>query len=575
VSEESDFLRELQKEFLDELQFLLEACEESYMKIESPDVRVEELAKIFRLAHSIKGAGASVGFNDLASFAHVVEDCLVVLRANPELVDSSTITLLLKCGDAIKDRIHELRADVPVAWDISELKKETADYTLVLKERQSNPSVVPPPLIFPRNLAEETPVILPVPQDEPLHHAPRVESTTIKVDSGRVENILNIVGELVVIKSQILNELQHVRGEPRLASVVSLLDKTVRELQSRTLGMRMTPLKSLFLKLQRVARDLSVRLGKPVEVVLSGEEIEIDRIMVESLSDPLMHLVRNCMDHGLESPEKRREKGKVEKGKLVLAARQVGDRVVLRIGDDGAGIHRERVIQKAIEAGLVGEHEDPNNLTDSEVFEFLFAPGFSTADKVTELSGRGVGMNVVKEALTALKGRIEVDSELGKGTSFKISVPTTTAITDGMLVSVEGRTYILPMHGIRELVDVESDAIVQMQSGQRLLKVRDTLVPVCPLAEQLKNAYDRFPTQAAGPVTGHEMAIVYEVENGTVALEVDAVLGQAQVVTKPLRGRAQQCEGIGGAAILGDGKVALLLDIASLTTAKLPTARLT
>lgn len=563
MSEDSDFLRELQTEFLDELQFLLEACEESYMKIENPDVRVEELAKIFRLAHSIKGAGSTAGFNDLASFAHVMEDCLVVLRANPELVDSATITLLLKCGDAIKDRAHDLRAENPVPWDISELKKETAEFTLILRERQSRPSVVPPPLTFPRDVVEEVVVPTPSTQDEPLSAVTsKPESTTIKVDSARVETLLNIVGELVVIKSQILNEVLHLKNEPRLNSVVALLDKTIRELQGRTLSMRMTPLKSLFLKMQRVARDLSLRLGKPLEIVLSGEEIEIDRTMVESLSDPLLHLVRNCLDHGLEVPERRREKGKPEKGRLTLSAQQAGDRVVLHIADDGAGIHRERVIKKAVEAGLVDPKVDPSKLSDGEVFEFLFAPGFSTAEKVTDISGRGVGMNVVKEALNALRGRIEVSSEFGKGAAFKIAVPLTTAITDGMLVSVEGRTYILPMHGIRELVDAGASQHVLLQSGQRLLKVRDTLFPICPLAAQLRNAYKAFPMEAGETAAkGKEMAIVYEHETGCVALEVDAVLGQAQVVTKPLRGRAQQSDGIGGAAILGDGKVALLLDI--------------
>jgi two-component system, chemotaxis family, sensor kinase CheA len=566
VSDDSEFLRELQKEFLDELQFLLEACEESYMKIENPDVRVEELAKIFRLAHSIKGAGSTAGFNDLSSFAHVMEDCLVVLRSNPELVDAATITLLLKCGDAIKDRAHELRAENPPIWDISELKKETADFTLILRERQSRPSVVPPPLNFPRDVPEEVVVPVPAIHDEPVHATVhKSESTTIKVDSARVEMLLNIVGELVVIKSQILNEVLHLKKEPRLVSVVALLDKTIRELQGRTLSMRLTPLKSLFLKMQRVARDLSLRLGKPLEIVLSGEEIEIDRTLVESLSDPLMHLVRNCMDHGLETAELRREKGKPEKGRLTLAAQQVGDRVLLQIADDGAGINRERVIKKAVEAGLVGAQVDSAKLSDAEVFEFLFAPGFSTAEKVTDISGRGVGMNVVKEALSALKGRIEVESEFGKGACFKISVPSTTAITDGMLVSVEGRTYILPMHGIRELVDAGASEHVQLQSGQRLLKVRETLFPICPLAAQLRNAYAACPQGAHSKVaSGREMAIVYEHETGCVALEVDAVLGQAQVVTKPLRGRAQQSDGIGGAAILGDGKVALLLDIDAL-----------
>ncbi len=566
MSEDQDFLRELQKEFLDELQFLLEACEESYLKIEQPENRADELAKIFRLAHSIKGAGAAVGFNDLSEFAHTLEDCLVILRSRPELVDTETISILLKSGDAIKKRIEDLRQIPPPAWDISILKAELKAFTQQLDLRRQSLS---------GDSSEESalpPEFIPIPLDEPpvprgeTEPIQKVESYTVKVDSNRVDTLLNLVGELVVLKSQILNESHKVAGSKRLNTVVGLLDKTIRELQDKTLGMRMTPLKSLFLKTQRIARDLSVRLRKPIDVVLEGEDIEIDRTMVEQISDPLMHLVRNCVDHGIESPEKRQAAGKPERGLIKITAQQVGGRVLLRIGDDGGGIPRDRVIQKAITMKLLDASADIDALSDATIFDLLFMPGFSTAEKVTDISGRGVGMNVVRENLEHLKGRIEVESTLGKGTAFKLSIPLTTSITDGMLISVEGQTYILPIDGIRELVNLGDGKVVRMHSGDQLLNMRGKFYPFLHLADFLRSSYHTPNPGEAPKRTPKDMVVLYEVETGIVALEVNAVIGQTQVVMKPLAQGVRDREGIAGAAILGDGKVALLLDVNGIVT---------
>ncbi len=589
MSDDQDFLRELQKEFLDELQFLLEACEESYLKIENPDVRVEELAKIFRLAHSIKGAGAAVGFADLAAFAHVLEDSLAILRNHPALVDTATVSILLKCGDAIKGRINELRGENPAPWEVDALKDEVVAFNKVLEQRKlallsepTEPGDALPPTPstslsegagIPSVLGNQTPIEDPPIPKEPDHGAHRLESSTIKVDVGRVETLLNIVGELVVLKSQILNEAYKQSGNTRLNTVVTLLDKTIRELQDRTLGMRMTPLKSLFLKTQRVARDLSVRLKKPIDMVLEGEDIEIDRTMVEQLSDPLVHLVRNSIDHGIEPSELRKQKGKQERGLITLSAQQVGGRVVIRITDDGAGIDRERVVSKGKQVGLIPPEVDPGTLSDAKVFDLLFAPGFSTADKVTDISGRGVGMNVVKENLEVLKGRIEVESTFGQGASFRISVPLTTAITDGMLISVDGHIYILPMDGIRELVDVKDAGLVRMPSGEQVLNVRGKFFPLFKLGDRLRSTYHGKRPGADRDAT-KDMVVLFEHETGLVALEVDAVLGQTQVVMKPLGKSIRDSEGIAGAAILGNGKVALLLDIDGMVAEMLQAAAL-
>jgi two-component system, chemotaxis family, sensor kinase CheA len=565
MSEDQDFLKELQKEFLDELQFLLEACEESYLKIENPEIRVEELAKIFRLAHSIKGAGAAVGFTDLAGFAHVVEDCLAILRAHPFLVDQATISLLLKSGDAIRSRIELLRTDAPPPWNIESLKEEVRAFSVLLEKRK-NESVedkltsATTPAGKSKDQVEEAQI--PVPKmDEATTSVARTESTVIKVDSAQVETILNIVGELVVIKSQIINEAAKVPSNPRLNTVISLLDKNIRDLQDRTLGMRMTPLKNLFLKTQRVARDLSIRLKKPVDFRLEGEEIEIDRNMVEQLSDPLLHLIRNCIDHGIEMPEVRKERGKSEKGLVKLSAHQSGGRVHIRISDDGNGINRDRILKKAVEVGLIPATVASESLSDAEVFDLLFAPGFSTAEKVTDISGRGVGMNVVKENLEALKGKIDVESVLGKGSSFKISVPLTTSITDGMLVRIGGQVFILPMDGIQELINLRDTGVTELHSGDRVLNFRGHFYPVVRLEEMLRSGYHGEPTQKLLGLDAKGMVVLYECDKGVFALEVDGVLGQTQVVMKPIGKGIKEGEGVSGAAILGDGKVALLIDV--------------
>jgi two-component system, chemotaxis family, sensor kinase CheA len=570
VSTDDDFLIELQKEFLDELTFLLEQCEESYMKIEQPEARAEELAKIFRLAHSMKGAGAAVGFTDLAAFAHVVEDLLSLLRSNPNLVDTSVISVLLRTADAFKTRIASLKAKDAKPWDVEAFKQEIIQFTSGLQQRKALadslakseeesavPSAPTPLQEVSRNF--EGVAIPPV----------KVEQTTIKVDSQRVETILNAVGELVVIKSQLINEAKEMPNHVRLHSVVGLLDKTIRDLQDRTLGMRLTPLKSLFLKMQRAARDLSVRLNKPIDFLMEGDDIEIDRNLVEQLADPLLHMIRNSVDHGIESPEQRKKVGKPEKGTVLLGAQQLGGRVLIRIEDDGAGIKRDRVVKKAIEQGLLPATAVAEKMQPSQVYDLLFAAGFSTADKVTDISGRGVGMNVVKSNIEKLKGKIEMESEAGVGTCIKVSVPLTTAISDGMLVDVDGQTYIIPIEGIRELVDLRESGVVQMQAGHQVLHVRGKYFPILCLSEHLDSSYTAL-VRGDHPQSKQKshIVVIYEHENGLVALEVDKVLGQTQVVLKNLGTYFHQSEAISGAAILGNGKVALLLDIHGMVRAE-------
>lgn len=566
------FTEELQKDFLEETTFLLDQCEESYLKLDAEDSRAEELGKIFRLAHSMKGAGACVGFLDLSGFAHIVEDCLSMLRVHTELVSPEVITLLLKAGDAFKVRVKMLKEKSAAAWDISALSAEVKAMTEQLIAQINASSPVPVMATGKSQLAETPPAVkasaIEIPLAERANPGPssnRPQSGSVKVDTDRIDAVLDCVGELVVLKSQLMNETQEYSHNLKLNALVSLMEKSIRDLQDKALGMRMTPLKSLFLKTQRIVRDLSVKLGKPVEFEMIGEDTEIDRTMVELLSDPLMHIARNALDHGIEKAESRAEKGKNARGSIRLSAQQQGGRIVVKITDDGAGIDRQRIFNKALEKGLVPSGTNIDSVEQQRIYQFIFAPGFSTAEFVSDVSGRGVGMDVVKTNIEKLRGTVEIETHPGRGTSFVISIPLTTSITDGMQVVSSGQHYILPLDGISELVDFKSEATTEMHTGGEVLNVRGKLMPLFDLERILGGVSDSPPIYASGLADDQNTTIVVvESAKGPRALRVGAVIGQVQVVLKTLGDYFPASRGIAGAAILGDGKVALVLDIDNL-----------
>jgi two-component system, chemotaxis family, sensor kinase CheA len=579
-NDQADFVEQLKKEFLDEVTYLLEQCEEAYLKLENPAHRVEELSNIFRVAHSIKGSGAVVGFDDLASFAHVVEDCLTLLRANPDLVNSEIISLLLQSGDAFKVRVNMLKVKSTEEWKIGPLKTQIENMNTKLRGSPA-PAAETKTDVQPTLEGE-------VPHDEqpkvsehvhPSHdeHAPtatpvggaKVQSVSVKVDPVRIEAVLDLVGELVVIKSQLLQETQRSENSNlRENEVLSLLDKTVRELQDKTLSMRMTSLKPLFLKVQRTVRDVAIKLNKPVDFEMNGEDIEIDRTMIELLSDPLIHIVRNAVDHGIEKGEVRKERGKNEKGSVHITAKQSGGRIVVEIKDDGGGISKEKVKAKAVRLGLVKESQA---LTDQEIYDFIFAPGFSTADQVTDVSGRGVGLDVVKSNIHKLKGTIEIESKVKEGSLFRISLPLTTAITEGIVVFINQVRYVIPMDSISELLRMEDHTIAMIDSVHECMTVRGKVLPLIRMNKIMKaaSAMQRmnivkgdFAISPEEGLSGKNGTVVVVDHMGMfVALTVDGVIGQNQVVVKPLGTNINTTNGVAGAAIMGDGKIALVLDI--------------
>jgi two-component system chemotaxis sensor kinase CheA len=356
-----------------------------------------------------------------------------------------------------------------------------------------------------------------------------------------------VIAESMVSQDEIVHQPMH----HDLLRKVTHAGKIVRELQDLAMSMRMVPLRGAFQKVARLVRDLAHKSGKSIEFIAEGEETEIDRNMVDVLSDPLIHMIRNAIDHGIESPEERAAQGKMQTGTIRLAAYHSGGNVVIELQDDGRGLDREKIIERAVSKGLI---ESDKNLSDIEVFRRIFLPGFSTSDKVTEISGRGVGMDVVKQSVEALHGHIDLTSEPGKGCTFFVRLPLTLAITDGMLVKVGSERYIIPTINIHLSFKPERSALWTVAGRGEMVMLREELMPVFRLHRLfgIDNAVSD-PTSGLLVVVGERMQ--------RCALLVDELLGQQQVVAKSLGKNMTKVQGIAGGAILGDGRVGLIIDV--------------
>jgi len=383
---------------------------------------------------------------------------------------------------------------------------------------------------------------------------PQLPTASIRVGVDKVDALIDLVGELVITQAmlhQAVSGLDPVQFE-RLHSTLEQLERNTRSLQSSVLAVRMLPVGTVFSRFPRVVRDLADKLGKRVKLVLEGEATELDKGMIERITDPLMHLLRNALDHGLETIEERRAVGKPEECRLKLSARHASGSIVLEIEDDGRGLNREKILAKAIERGVISERP----ATDADIDNLIFEPGFSTADAVTDVSGRGVGMDVVRKNVLALGGRIELFSNPGKGTRVAVRLPLTLAILDGMSVAVGDEVFIVPIASVMESFQPQPGQMPPLGGQQRLVKVRDTYLPLMRLADHFG-----LPTAYEGP----GIAVVVEADGRRLALMVDALVGQQQVVIKSLEQNYRSVPGVAGATILGDGRVALILDVSRLT----------
>ncbi|MDR2324846.1 MAG: chemotaxis protein CheW [Acidovorax sp.] len=385
--------------------------------------------------------------------------------------------------------------------------------------------------------------------------AAAMESTSIRVALGKVDQLINLAGELVITQAMLAQNsraLDPAANQQLLAGLADL-DRNTRDLQECVMSIRMIPMSTVFSRFPRMLRDLANKMGKKFDLVLQGEATELDKGLVEKITDPLTHLVRNSLDHGIEMPEQRKLAGKSEAGTLTLAASHQGGSIVIEVRDDGKGMNREKILRKARERGM----DVPDSIPDSEVWQLIFAPGFSTADVVTDVSGRGVGMDVVKKNITALNGSVEIDSAEGVGMRVAIRLPLTLAIMDGMSVGVGKEVYILPLSSVVESFQVNPDDVNTVAQGSQLVKVRDEYMPVIAM-EKI------FHVPRAENEKSSDIMVVVESDGSRVALLVDELLGQHQVVVKNLESNYRKVPNVSGATILGDGTVALILDTISL-----------
>ncbi len=381
------------------------------------------------------------------------------------------------------------------------------------------------------------------------------ESSTLRVSVEKVDQLINLVGELVITQAMLAQNGKNVDSQlyQQLVSGLTDLERNTRDLQEAVMSIRMIPMSLVFNRFPRMLRDLAGKLGKKVEMVTQGEATELDKGLVEKITDPLTHLVRNSCDHGIEMPAERLAKGKPESGTITLVASHQGGSIVIEVRDDGKGLNRDKLIKKARERGL----DAPDTMSDQDVWGLIFAPGFSTADVVTDVSGRGVGMDVVKKNITALGGTVEIDSAEGYGMTVRVRLPLTLAIMDGMSVGVGEECYILPLASVVESFQVEPGMIKTIGGSGRVVEVRDEYMPVVDLERVFE--VPRFDFEHVSNIM-----VVVEAEGGRVALLVDELLGQQQVVVKNLEANYRKVDDVSGATILGDGRVALILDIGSL-----------
>ena len=389
----------------------------------------------------------------------------------------------------------------------------------------------------------------------PAASAVQPEAATIRVAISKVDQLINLVGELVITQAMLAQNSRALDPAlyQQLLTGLTDLDRNTRDLQESVMSIRMIPMSIVFSRFPRMLRDLAGKLGKKVDFVTLGEATELDKGLVEKITDPLTHLVRNSCDHGIEMPADRVRAGKPETGTLTLSASHQGGSIVIEVRDDGKGMSREKILEKARERGI----EVSDSMPDSEVWQLIFAPGFSTAEVVTDVSGRGVGMDVVKRNIAALNGTVEIESSEGYGMKVSIRLPLTLAIMDGMSVGVGNEVYILPLSSVIESFLVKADAVSTVGQGPRLVKVRDEYMPVIELEKVFQ--VPRFDSEKSS-----DIMVVVESDGSRVALLVDELLGQQQVVVKNLESNYRKIPNISGATILGDGKVALILDTGAL-----------
>jgi two-component system chemotaxis sensor kinase CheA len=608
----------LVQDFLVESEEFLQRMDQDMVALEASPLDAELLNRIFRALHTIKGTSGFLGFEPVVRLSHRAEDVLNALRKGEAQLSRPMIDALLAARDMLGQMLQDIRDGGLKQYETEGLIKDlesaqasrqdpltlgellvkedviSADTLVKVLEEQST-SAAPRRLgemLVEKGLATPSDVGDALVRQKEINQ-PRTGASTMRVEASKLDDLINLIGELVLERNRLLQLSRDVAsGKVAMNELGSSLGQSTarlsfitEELQSAGLKTRMVPIETVFRRFPRLVRDVAGNLKKEVELILRGEDTELDKTMVELIGDPLIHLVRNSLDHGLEMPAVRETNGKPRQGTIRLEARQEGDQIVISITDDGAGIDPERIGRKAVEKGLVSA-ERLRGLSAREILDFIFLPGFSTAEKTTDLSGRGVGMDVVRTNLKKLNGSVEIESQISKGTTVKLRLPLTLAILPVLLVKVEEDIYALPLRSVAETAQIDPKQ-VHLVEGSEVLCLRGQTLPLLRLDQLFPSRPGLRLQQASPPAAGAEKeeededagqkVVILAVAERHFALLVDQLLGQESTVIKPLGAYLHGCSSLAGATISGDGQVRLVLDpaglLANLQLVSAPTAR--
>ena len=544
-----DMQQQLIRDLVLESAEALDQFERDLLALENKQSDSDTLNRIFRLIHSLKGTSGCLALHQLERLAHAGEDVLSLLREGKLAPQKELVTKLLRFSDGLRKTLAEIsETGTEGGTDHSVLIAE-----LEMLERSASDAAVVTSTAGSFGLFSDENG--PAPSQAQPADGSAVTDSAIRVDVEQLDRIMDLVGELVLARNQIVRFAGQTQ-DAELIKPTQRLNLITSKLQENIMKTRMQPIGNVWAKFPRLVRDLSLELGKHVALSMEGAETELDRTILESIKDPLTHLVRNAIDHGLETPEIRQAAGKLPEGQLKLRALHEGGQVIIQVSDDGAGIDREKVLRKAVQRNLIGS-EEAAHLSDREVYALLFQPGFSTSEQVTNLSGRGVGMDVVKRNVERVGGAVDIQSVPGRSTNIRIKIPLTLAIVPALMVRCGGNRYAIPQASLVELVRIGEDqaaTLVEYVEECPVYRLRGQLLPLVYLREQLKLADQN---QEGGSV----FLLVLQAEGRQFGLVVDEILDTEEIVVKPLGKELKSLTVYAGATILGDGRVALILDV--------------
>lgn len=589
-------------DFICEAKDHLANSEEALLALDQDRSNLELINTVFRAFHTIKGVSGFMALTPIVSLAHSAEQLLDGARSGTFSLGRAELDLILASCDMMTRLLAVLEGSTgPTRGDFETLVRlldasakpgaaPTPQHTAPAQAAPSAPAsapqpapsvpvarptpATPAPAVSAPSTADASPAATPAARTPEASTPPPAEGDganskvkradqTVKVNTSRMDSLVTMVGELVIAQQMVVQDVVQSLGGAaqgqRVQRTLSHMGKMIRDLQEVSMSLRMVNLKSTFQKMTRLVRDVSQRAGKQIEVVTEGEDVELDRNVVEAITDPLVHMIRNSCDHGVEPADERRAAGKSPTGRVALRAYHAGGSIVIEIADDGRGLRREKLLAKAKSKGLLPPDIDESAMSDAEVYGLIFLPGFSTAEQVTDISGRGVGMDVVRRNIEALRGKIEIRSEPGKGTTFLMRLPLTMAIIDGMIVRVGAQRYVLPTLSINQSFRPRPEDLKTAINVGEMVRVRGDMLPIYRLNRVLALA------EGADDIA-EALLIVMESDDARFCLMVDEILGQQQVVIKTLNQTGQNLRGVSGGAILGDGRVALILDVGQIVS---------